>query len=104
MFKRFPQNNVVYLSCLVCLNKHFRNKRCLFGIKRTRSAKLLFCLLNCPICFVTIERVQPRKPTPAAKTIARSKTFTTSERVLLWQKIPYAHAIKARKPTAHEHH
>lgn len=68
MFKRFSQNNVVYLSCLVRLNKHFRNKQCLFGIKRTRPAELLFCLLNCPICFVTIEHVQPRKPTPTAKT------------------------------------
>lgn len=68
MFKRFPQNNVVYLSRLLCLNKQFRNKQCLFGIKRTRSAELLFCLLNCPVCFVTIEHVQPRKPTPTART------------------------------------
>ena len=67
MFEQFPQNNVVYLSCLVCLNKHFRNKQCLFGIKRTRPAELLFCLLNNTICFVTIEHVQPRKPTPTAK-------------------------------------
>jgi len=68
MFKQFPQNNVVYLSRLVCLNKHFRNKQCLFGIKRTRPEELLFCLLNTTICFVTIEHVQPRKPTPTAKT------------------------------------
>lgn len=66
MFKQFPQNNVVYLSRLVCLNKHFRNKQCLFGIKRTRPAELLFCLLNTTICFVTIEHVQPRKPIPTA--------------------------------------
>lgn len=102
MFKQFPQNNVVYLSRLVCLNKHFRNKQCLFGIKRTRPAELLFCLLNTTICFVTIEHVQLESRFQQLKQIARSKTFTTSEHVLLWQKIPYVRAIKARKLTAHE--